>query len=124
MEDLVDGEARRSCRGVTSTQLYTIKEYMEKMKSYYLQLFMDRDLSLKFVEDKKREVEKITHELQVTKNYWKCTHIDFQKIEMEVEKLHDNSSGFHPSSYTLENKLYTDDFIHELMEEPHVRIDH
>jgi hypothetical protein len=47
--------------GVTSAQLHIIKEALEKMKSDYLQLFMDRDLSLKFVEDKEREVEDICY---------------------------------------------------------------
>jgi hypothetical protein len=42
--------------GVTSAQLHIIKEALEQMKSDYLQLFMDRDLALKFVEDKEREV--------------------------------------------------------------------
>ena len=38
--------------GVISTQLCIIKEAIEQMKSDYLQLFMDKDLILKFVEDK------------------------------------------------------------------------
>jgi hypothetical protein len=33
------------------------------MKYYYLKLFMDRDLSLKFFEDKEREVEDICYQL-------------------------------------------------------------
>jgi hypothetical protein len=33
------------------------------MKSDYLQLFMDRDLALKFVEDKEREVEELCYQL-------------------------------------------------------------
>jgi hypothetical protein len=48
---------RRIVDGVTSTQLCIMKEALEQMKSDYLQLFMDRDLALKFVEDKEREVE-------------------------------------------------------------------
>lgn len=39
--------------GVTSTHLGTIKEAFERMKSDYLQLLMDRDLAIKFAEDKK-----------------------------------------------------------------------
>jgi hypothetical protein len=35
------------------------------MKSNYLQLFMDRDLSLKFVEDKEREVEELCYQLSL-----------------------------------------------------------
>jgi hypothetical protein len=45
--------------GVISDQLHIIKEALEQMKSDYLQLFMDRELALKFVEDKEREVEDI-----------------------------------------------------------------
>jgi hypothetical protein len=43
--------------GVTSAQLHIIKDVLEKMKSDYLQLFMDRDLTLNFIEEKEREVE-------------------------------------------------------------------
>jgi hypothetical protein len=39
-----------------STQLCIIKEVLEKMKSNYFQLFMDRDLSLKFTKDKVRDI--------------------------------------------------------------------
>jgi hypothetical protein len=35
------------------------------MKSDYLQLFMDRDLALKFVEDKEREIEEFCYHLSV-----------------------------------------------------------
>jgi hypothetical protein len=38
---------------------------LEKLKSDYLQLFMDRDLVLKFVEDKEREVEELHYQLSV-----------------------------------------------------------
>jgi hypothetical protein len=51
--------------GVTSTQLHIIKEALEQMKSDYLQLFMDRDLALKFVEDKEREVEELCYQLSL-----------------------------------------------------------
>ena len=37
--------------GVNSSQLLIIKEVLEMMKSNYLQLFMDRDLAINFVED-------------------------------------------------------------------------
>ena len=43
--------------GVTSKQLSIIIKEFERMKSDYLQLFMDRDLALKFVQDKEMEVE-------------------------------------------------------------------
>jgi hypothetical protein len=35
------------------------------MKSDYLQLFMDMDLSLKFAEDKEREIEKFCYQLSL-----------------------------------------------------------
>jgi hypothetical protein len=54
--------------GVTSAQLRIIKEALEKMKSNYLELFMDRDLALKFVEDKEREVEKLCYQLSLTRS--------------------------------------------------------
>lgn len=38
---------------------------MEMMKSNYLQLFMDKDLALKFTEDKEREVEELSYQLSV-----------------------------------------------------------
>jgi hypothetical protein len=38
--------------GVTSAHLRIDKEALEQLKSDYLQLFMDRDLALKFIEDK------------------------------------------------------------------------
>jgi hypothetical protein len=43
--------------GFTSAHFHIDKEALEKMKLDYLQLFMDKDLSLKFVEDKEGEVE-------------------------------------------------------------------
>jgi hypothetical protein len=52
--------------GVTSAQLHIIKEALEQMKSDYLQLFMDRDLALKFIEDKEREVEELCYQLSLT----------------------------------------------------------
>ena len=39
--------------GFISTQLRIIKEALEQMKCNYLQLFMDRDLDLKFAKDRK-----------------------------------------------------------------------
>jgi hypothetical protein len=51
--------------GITSAQLCIIKEPLEHMKSDYLQLFMDRDLVLKFVEDKEREIEELCYQLSV-----------------------------------------------------------
>jgi hypothetical protein len=47
--------------GVTTTQLCIIIEALEQMKSNYLQLFMDRDLALKFAKDKEREVEELCY---------------------------------------------------------------
>ena len=35
------------------------------MKYDYLQLFMDRDLALKFAEDKEREIEKLCYQLSL-----------------------------------------------------------
>jgi hypothetical protein len=49
--------------GFTISQLHIIKEALEKIKSDYLQLFMDRDLVLKFIEDKEREVEELHYQL-------------------------------------------------------------
>jgi hypothetical protein len=51
--------------GITSSQLRIIKEALEKMKVYYLQLFMDRDLTLKFIEDKEREIEDLCYLLSM-----------------------------------------------------------
>ena len=66
------------------------------MKSNYMQLFMDKDLALKFVEGK----------------------------AMEVEQLHMDLQGSHPSSYTTTNKKYMAGDTHALMEEPHERFEH
>jgi hypothetical protein len=52
--------------GITSSQLCIIKEALEKMKTNYLQFFMDRDLALKFTEDKEREIEDIYYLLSMT----------------------------------------------------------
>jgi hypothetical protein len=51
--------------GVTSTQLRIIKKSLQQLKSDYLHFFMDRDLSLRFVEDKEREVEEIHYHFSV-----------------------------------------------------------
>jgi hypothetical protein len=50
---------------VTSAQLRLINDALEQPKSNYLQLFMDRDLVLKFVEDKEREDEELHYQLSV-----------------------------------------------------------
>jgi hypothetical protein len=52
--------------GIISAQLCIIKEALEQMKSDYLQLFMDKDLSLKFVEDKERDIEELCHQLSLS----------------------------------------------------------
>jgi len=57
VENLVGGETKGS--GIWShqfTELHVIKESQEQMKFDYLHLFMDRNLALKFAEDKEREV--------------------------------------------------------------------
>jgi hypothetical protein len=54
--------------GVTSAQLRIDKEVLEQLKSYYLQLFMDRDLALKFFEDKEREVEELHYQLSLVRS--------------------------------------------------------
>jgi hypothetical protein len=46
---------------ITSAQLRIMKEALEQMKSDYLQLFMDRDLAIKFTEDKEREIEELCY---------------------------------------------------------------
>jgi hypothetical protein len=51
--------------GVTSSQFHIIKEALKQMKFDYLQLFMDRDLALKFTEEKEREIEEICHQLSL-----------------------------------------------------------
>jgi hypothetical protein len=51
--------------GITSAQLRIIKEALERMKSDYLQLFIDRDLALKFDEDKEREIEELCYQLSL-----------------------------------------------------------
>jgi hypothetical protein len=52
--------------GVTSTHLCINKEALEQLKSHCLQLFMDRDLALKFVEGKAGEVEDLRYQLSLT----------------------------------------------------------
>jgi hypothetical protein len=47
----------------TSAQLCIIKEALERMKFDYLYLFMDRDLAIKFTEDKEREIEELCYQL-------------------------------------------------------------
>jgi hypothetical protein len=62
-----DGEERH-CRvagGVTSAQLRIDKEALEQLKSNYLQLLMDRDLALKFVEEKDCEVGELHYQLSL-----------------------------------------------------------
>ena len=44
---LEEGE-RETIEGVTSVQLCIIKEALENMKSYYLHLFMDQNIALKY----------------------------------------------------------------------------
>jgi hypothetical protein len=51
--------------GITSAQLCIIKKALEQMKYDYLQLFMDRDLALKFIEDKEREIEELCYQLSM-----------------------------------------------------------
>jgi len=51
--------------GVTSAHLHIIIEALEQLKSDYLQLFMDRDLDLKFVEDKDQVVKEICYHLSM-----------------------------------------------------------
>jgi hypothetical protein len=51
--------------GVTSAQLHLINNALEQLKLDYLQLFMDMDLVLKFVEDKEREVEELYYQSSV-----------------------------------------------------------
>jgi hypothetical protein len=51
--------------GVTSALLHLINDALEKLKSDYLQLFMERGLVLEFVEDNEREVEEIHYQLSV-----------------------------------------------------------
>ena len=63
---------KRFSVAVTGTQLCIIKKELERMKSYYLQLFMDMDHILKFPEEK----------------------------EMEAEYLDEKLGGLHPLSYT------------------------
>jgi hypothetical protein len=53
--------------GVTSSHLRISKEALEKLKSGYLQLFMDRDLAIKFVEDKEGEVEELRYQLSLVR---------------------------------------------------------
>jgi len=47
------------------TQLCIIKEALENMKSNYLQLFMDMELSFKLVEDKGREFEELYYQMSL-----------------------------------------------------------
>jgi hypothetical protein len=54
--------------GITSAQLCIIKEALEWMKYDYLQLFMDRDLALKLVEDKEREIEEFCYQLSLARS--------------------------------------------------------
>ena len=47
--DQIEEIQKRVASGVTSVKFHIIKEALDKMKSDYLQLFIDRDLYLKFV---------------------------------------------------------------------------
>jgi hypothetical protein len=58
-KDQIEERQKGVVHGITSAQLHIVKEALKKMKFDYLQLFMDRDLALKFVEDKEREIEEI-----------------------------------------------------------------
>jgi hypothetical protein len=89
--------------GVTSTQLHIIKEALEQMKSDYLQLFMDRDLALKFIEDKEREVEELCYQLSLACSSSLTTETPSSLAAM----THEGVSG-----------------THDLREEPFVMIPH
>jgi hypothetical protein len=54
--------------GVTSAHLCIDKEALEQLKSDYLQLFMDRDLALKFIEDMAGEVEELRYQLNLVRS--------------------------------------------------------
>jgi len=54
--------------GVTSVQLQVGNEALEQLKSDYLQLFMDKDLALRFVKDKEIEVEELQYELGLVRS--------------------------------------------------------
>jgi hypothetical protein len=56
---------KRVAGGITSAQLRIIIEELEQMKPNYLQLFMDRNLALKFVEDKEREIEELCYQMSL-----------------------------------------------------------
>jgi hypothetical protein len=53
---------------ITSAQLCIIKEALEQMKSKYLQMFVDRDLVLKFVEDGERDIEELCYYLSLARS--------------------------------------------------------
>ena len=61
-----------------------------------MQLLVDRDLALKYAEEK----------------------------AMEVEHLHMDLEGSHPSTYTTYSHTYMDSNAHYLMEEPYERFEH
>jgi hypothetical protein len=77
--------------GVTSAQLCIIGETLELMKSDYLQLFMDTDIALMFVEDKEKEVEELCYRCNLA----------------------------HASSLTVENPSYLEVLTHEGMRDTH-----
>jgi hypothetical protein len=54
--------------GVTSAQVRIDKEALEQLKSDYLQLFIDRDLALKIIEDKAGEVEELRCQLSLVRS--------------------------------------------------------
>jgi hypothetical protein len=90
--------------GITSAQLHIIKEALEKMKYDYLQLFMDRDLALKFIEDKEREIEELCYQLSLAHS----SSLTATKTSSSlVAMTHESMSG-----------------THDLREEPLVTIPH
>jgi hypothetical protein len=89
---------------ITIAQLRIIKEALEKMKYDYLQLFMDRDLSLNFIEDKDRDIEDLCYQLSLARSL--------------LLKVVDTSS------YLVEMTNEWMSGTHDLREEPLVRSPH
>ena len=59
IENIIEKGHKGFVERVPSFKLCIIKRELENMKVYYLQLFMDRDLALKFAEDRATKVENL-----------------------------------------------------------------
>jgi hypothetical protein len=77
---------------ITSAQLHIIKEALENMNYDYLELFMDRDLALKFIKDKEKEIGEICYHLILAHSSMLTTTKTSLYL---VEMTHESMPGTH-----------------------------